>query len=707
MAERGEFFKESIASQPKRGWHNLSFDNTFTCNSGDLYPTKFLEVFPGDVIHDSSSSMARLMPLVAPVMGKLNIFSYHFIVRNRDIWTQWDKFITNYDQKRTWQQNANFIAPVMPFIKVNEILYGPIFNFAANPSTFADFQNVWYLCQFEFNGNCMSIITSVKQMSIDIFNDSSYSDRRIYTLIPNKDDDFGLSRSANNVYNPFSPGSLLEFLGVNIDGFFKQQIPDLRLLIGNASGVMQNDSIFWDEYTDSVSDGFNQQNTYSDWISFVPTTEWMESHQILSYSQFGDDADNVSHWLADGTHTQSGAASLNVSWINAPFNPSDADRYDFELSALPIRAYRFVYDEYFRDENYIDVNPNTDFSRDGNDLDWQNVSWLNIYRYLTFERKAYEHDLYTTALPSAQRGKPVQYIPNSPLTVGDSITAQSGSKYDQVRFLNGSHLVADNSQTTTTATYKELVVDMSAATIESLRFFNSMQRYLELKARTGGRYFEYMLGQWGVEIPDSKINRPIYLNGDRVPVQISEVTQTSSSNVETGQPLGDLAGRGVAIGEDQRIDFTAPDHGFLIELCVVVPRTAYGQGIKPMFKRFNFMDYPLPSFANLGEEPVRTRELYATLVKQYDDATFGYQSRYYQFKYERDQIHSSMLTDLRHWTFARLFDGVPYNGKDFLQVDPSYRQFAVTSENYDHFLVTMWHDIQINRALPELSIPSL
>ena len=712
MAERGDFFKENLINDVKRGWHNLSFDNTFTCNSGELYSTKCLEIFPGDVIHDQSSSMARLMPLTSPVMGKLNMFSYHFIVRNRDIWTQWDKFITNYDQKRTWQQNTNFIPPVMPFIRVDEILFGPIFNTSSSPSTFADFQNVFYLCQFEFNSRCMSVLTTSKAMANSIFSDTSYADRRLYVIIPNKDDDFGLSVNYG-VYNPFCAGSLLEFLGVNIDGFFKQQWPDIRLLVGNASGVMQNDSVFPDEYTDQ--DSFNQETTYSEWIFFVPTQEWLEQHQILCYSQVSDvtGTSNVSHWLADGTHSQSGSPSLTAVWNNAPFNPSDSDRYDYELTDLSLRAYRFIYDEYFRDENYIEVNPNTDFSRDGNDLDWQNVSWLNIFRYLTFERKSFEHDLYTTALPSAQRGNPVRFLPDAEVKLTDvpsSNHSMSSNGFALYKDLDSPSRVSRNYVSVSpavNAVSQTLIADMSAATIESFRYYNTMQRYLELKARTGGRYYEYMLGQWNHAIEDSKLNRPIFLDGNRVPVQISEVTQTSASDVQTGQPLGDLAGRGVAIGEDHRIEFTSPDYGFLIELCVVVPRTSYGQGIKPMFKRFNYMDYPLPSFANLGEEEVKTRELYATCVKSNDELTFGYQSRYYQYKYERDQIHGSMLTDLRHWNFGRIFDGVPYNGKSFLEVDPSYRQFAVTSKNYDHYLVTMWHDIQINRALPEFSIPSL
>lgn len=716
MAKRGDFFKNAWINEVKRGWHNFSFDNTFTCNSGDLIPTKCLELFPGDVIHDSSSAMARLMPMVAPVMGKMNMFSYHFIARMRDIWTQWDKFITNYDQKRTWQQNQNFVPPSMPFIDIKEVLYGPIYLSASQPTNLAGFHNVFYLYQYHDTDGYHSMITTDVTHVVNLLNSSADS-VRCFVIIPNKDDDFGFYQNGLGYYNPFCKGSLLEFLKCNIDGFFKSTARKYKNVYAGASAGLLNAYTDWSKYTDFVD------TSTSSWIgippvNFTPTDEWMEDHMILDYMQKNNNGGLTAtvNYFVDGRIVGTDFVP-GVALSVAPFDPSNADQFDFEINALPLRAYRFIYDEYFRDENYIDVNPNTDFSRDGNDLDWLTNSYHVIWQYLTFCRKAFEHDLYTTALPSAQRGNPVRFLSdvnlkyNSPtdltkvVKAGQGLPAVAGSV--TIAQSGSNAYLRDSSNDWLSLQSTSAYVDLSAATIENLRFYNSMQRYLELKARTGGRYYEYMLGQWGHAIDDAKINRPIYLDGSKTPVQISEVTQTSASDVQTGQPLGDLAGRGVAIGEDHRIEFTSPDCGFLFELCCVVPRTSYGQGIAPMFKRFNYMDYPLPSFANLGEEPVKKRELFATLAKNQDDAAFGYQSRYYQFKYERDQIHGSMLGDLKHWNFARLFDATPYNGEQFLEVDPSYRQFAVTSKHYDHFLVTMWHDIQINRALPEHSIPSL
>lgn len=252
-----------------------------------------------------------------------------------------------------------------------------------------------------------------------------------------------------------------------------------------------------------------------------------------------------------------------------------------------------------------------------------------------------------------------------------------------------------------------LSVDLSAATIENFRFANATQRYLEKVARSGNRYYEYMKSIFGADIEDAKLNRPIFLQGDKTPVQISEVLQTSASQLEDDQPLGQMAGRAVAVGNDDYLEYVTPDNGFFVELCCVIPRVSYQQGLAPMFTRKVQLDYPLPDFAQLGEEQVKQGELYFTADDTEDERPFGYQSRYYQWKYQRDVVHGEFKDSLDHWTWARKFDTPPVAGKKFLEVDVDYRQFAVPLRNQEHVYTHMFHDIQVCRCLPIFGVPSL
>jgi len=185
------------------------------------------------------------------------------------------------------------------------------------------------------------------------------------------------------------------------------------------------------------------------------------------------------------------------------------------------------------------------------------------------------------------------------------------------------------------------------------------------------------------------------------------VLQTGSTDLETQQPLGDMAGRGIVIGSDDSIDFECPDFGFYIQLSVVVPRTSYMTGMNPMFERETYLDYPIPQFSQLGEEYVRVSELWNDGSQDLFQKPFGYQSRYYQWKYRRDEVHGDFKTSLDFWHWSRKFEDEPINGKQFLEINPDYRQFAVTDKSFQHFYLYFDHQLQMNRPLPIFGIPTL
>lgn len=743
MAERGIIFKDDFVSTPNKSWFDMSFDYLFSMNFGELVPSTCMECMGGDLIHAKTDSFVRLAPLVAPTFGKVNMFSYHFYVRNYSIWKSWRAFYAEGDQRESWQQamTGEFVPPEMPCIYPHRIM-----------SMFASLQyqltpvkaNADAVFSDGFNHTFISVGDGMMKFATDYTgpafvlyysNDQAHSyivpslskgilyDKYIplYSnneciIIPfafNKyehgflDDPEGFSNVIKEFYNPFSNGSLFDYLGVDITGHYAKTVTWLEKALENIRTILHDDypHLTFDlNYSPDIIDDIHL-GALGNEIPAVFTRDFLKSHYIYGI-------------FYNHNNQMCGVTTSNVKSFAGYDTDYEADflAYDFgnivdltaKISTLPLRAYHSIYIDYFRDENYISVNRNVDFARDGEDIGYGNASLEDIFDYLTLNIKAYEHDPYTTALPQAQRGAPVRFLNDVIVTssIGESSGAGVAKQY--VTMDSGGNLYYSATSASSNAGNRAILnVDLSAATIENFRFANATQKLLEKIARSGNRYYEYMRTIYGVIVDDAKIDRPIFLGGDKAPIQISEVLQTSASEVTTDQPLGQMAGRGVSVGSDDHIEYIAPDAGFFIEICCALPRTNYQQGLSPMFHRFDRLDFAIPDYAQLGEQQVPQRELWYSADNEADETPFGYQSRYYDMKYQRDRTSGSFKDSLSFWTWSRIFDEAPIAGREFLEVRPDYRQFAVTDKNVEHIYVHMWHDIQVNRALPVFGTPKL
>lgn len=76
----------------------LDHEHKLTGNMGYLYPCMCLEVMPGDRFKSSSDLAMRLMPLVSPMMHRVDVFMHFFFVPTRLIWKDFDKFLTGGDK---------------------------------------------------------------------------------------------------------------------------------------------------------------------------------------------------------------------------------------------------------------------------------------------------------------------------------------------------------------------------------------------------------------------------------------------------------------------------------------------------------------------------------------------------------------------------------------------------------------------------------
>lgn len=258
----------------------------------------------------------------------------------------------------------------------------------------------------------------------------------------------------------------------------------------------------------------------------------------------------------------------------------------------------------------------------------------------------------------------------------------------------------------------------AGVTVEELRTRMQMQSFLERNEVAGSRYTELLYAHWGVKSPDGRLQRSEFLGGFTQPIQVNEVTQFSESTDD--DPMGSYAGQGVSAGRGRYIKYRVPEHGYIIGLLAVVPRSSYHQGLHPMWKRFDRLDYYWPEFAHLGEQEVKN---YEVMFQGLDEnGVFGYQQRYAEYKARMDEVHGDFKGNLAFWHSGRTFqtptsaDDIPKLSEDFTvpqssNPDDIGRIFPVNSwsgiqfENADHFLLDVYNHFTSARRMPKFVIP--
>jgi len=402
---------------------------------------------------------------------------------------------------------------------------------------------------------------------------------------------------------------------------------------------------------------------------------------------------------------------------DAPNNPAEPIR----LSPIFLAAYRLIYDEYFRDQNlqdptFVPLVPgdNSDeYGPEGNVLYPLNRAW--------------EHDYFTSALPFAQKGPAVEI----PLTQDQSIPVElvPFTENDNPMLVreNDSNTISDNGGLTNSdgpvPFTRSLAVDDdhhavidpngrlkvdvqgAAQTINALRLAYRLQEWFEKNARGGTRYVEMILSHFGVRSSDQRLQRPEYIGGDLQNMVISEVLSTAE-NTDASIPVGQMAGHGISVGGGKPLSYRATEHGVIIGLISVVPDTAYQQGAHKRFTRFDRFDYAWPTFANIGEQEVRNKEVY--FAHPQPEGTFGYVPRYSEYKFANNRVAGEMRDSLDFWHLGRKFASynVPLN-EDFLLCNPSYRIFAVTDPHVHHVYAHIFNQCTALRKLPVFGIPTI
>lgn len=438
---------------------------------------------------------------------------------------------------------------------------------------------------------------------------------------------------------------------------------------------------------------------------------------------------------------------LDFLGYNKYNNPND--QKSLLAHILPVNAYNLIYYNYYMDQNVSD-SPNMkkilgtpglhDFTTDNGNLLKQGESGNT---YFTLRNRCWKKDYFTSSLPFTQRGAdvhlplygeiPVKSKNGYDLTVPVEATSQvlgSGN----VLFKDPNELYV--SETTNPnrklslqgrvdadEIKRTLYGDLSnatSATINELRKATALQRFLEISARCGSRYKEFVLGHFGVDVPDGRLQRPEFLGGGTCKMQISEVLQTSSSVTSEGgdvtSPLADMAGHGIAFGKTNYCKKSFPEHGYVMAIMSIIPRAGYYQGVRKDLLKQDRLDFYSPEFAHLGEQPIELAEIFTGgNADEYDPhSTFGYTPRYAEYKFIPNQIHGTFKTNMDAWHMARKFDTAPTLSKQFMEVNEYEnglnRVFAVPGSKQspiEHFYVYAFNDVRALRPMPVFGTPSI
>ena len=413
---------------------------------------------------------------------------------------------------------------------------------------------------------------------------------------------------------------------------------------------------------------------------------------------------------------------------------------EFSINALPIRAYVKIWNEFFRDEN---VDNTAVLKTDDANVDYEfgNENWVqeaenNAYKGGNLLPVNKFHDYFTSCLPYPQRGPavPIPMTGNAPVRLGDSFGTYVDYKgpVEMVLSKNASQNVPgtveynnltgkpnEKMQMSFTGTEKTsgelgaggwMYTDLSAVTattINDLRKAVAVQQYYEALARGGSRYREQVQALWDVVISDKTVQVPEYLGGGRYHVNINQIVQTAANDMS---PLGETGAMSVTPVNESSFTKSFEEHGFVIGVCCVRHNRSYQQGLERFWSRTDRLDYYVPQFANLGEQPVKKKEIMLTGTAT-DEETFGYQEAWADYRMKPNRVSGLMRSNatgtLDFWHYADNYKTVPTLSQDWMEEGKTEIARTLVVQNEPQFIGAIRIANKTTRRMPLYSVPGL
>jgi hypothetical protein len=403
-----------------------------------------------------------------------------------------------------------------------------------------------------------------------------------------------------------------------------------------------------------------------------------------------------------------------------------------EINALPIRAYVKIWNEFFRDQNVGNPATMTTGDEDRTYDDDTTVesdekamtSAIAGGRCLPVSRF---HDYFSSCLPYPQRGPEVTIAltGNAPIKMFDD-NGINGPTNPTTIWMSGAaaYLAQNNANETITAlgsteqtggesVARYIATDLSnieAATINQLRQAFAVQHYYEALARGGSRYREQVRALFGVSISDKTVQVPEYLGGGRYHVNINQIVQTSGQQTENDTPIGETGAMSVTPINESSFTKSFEEHGFVIGVMCVRHNHSYQQGLERFWSRSDRLDYYFPQFANLGEQPVKKKEIMLTGTAT-DDETFGYQEAWADYRMKPNRVSGKMRNNakgtLDFWHYADNYKDVPTLSQEWMNEGKTEIARTLIVQNEPQFFGAIRVMNKTTRCMPLYSVPGL
>lgn len=396
-----------------------------------------------------------------------------------------------------------------------------------------------------------------------------------------------------------------------------------------------------------------------------------------------------------------------------------------DINIMPFVAYVKIWNEFFRDQNNMNPVDPKDF------IDNRLVKASGILPVCKI------HDYFTSVLPQPQKGESVLLPLGDWAAVdvrdakidhangddtGMHFVTSDGDRIDQLSYVmvepSGSTVSrGDSGSYATQIRPDNLWADLSnasSASINQLRLAFAIQRMLEKDARGGTRYREMLKNHFGVTVPDLTVQVPEYLGGKRIPLNMNQVLQTSST--DSTSPLGSTGAFSNTGGSDSGFIKSFNEFGYIISVACIRTEQSYSQGVPRLFSRNRRYDFYYPVFANIGEQAVKTQELWlsngtASHLSN-TDRVFGYQEAWAEYRYKPNMVTGFLAPNaydelLTPWTYALSLGSPPVLNEEFLVQNPKQIGDTLVADSDYQFIANFYFRVETTRPMPLYSIPGL